>query len=76
MLPPCCVWMVEPRIPATAGATGAAYANDLVSFVTQYESEAGAPVPGSLTPAQTWTILQTLPESQQQLLVSSCSSMC
>ena len=33
--------------PATAGATGAAYANDLVSFVTQYESEAGALFPAA-----------------------------
>jgi hypothetical protein len=55
--------------PATAGATGAAYANDLVSFVTQYENAVRAPVNGSLTPAQAFTIFQTLPANQQQLLV-------
>ena len=55
--------------PATAGVNGSAYANDLVSFVTQYESQVGSPVAGSLTPAQAFTIFQTLPASQQQLLV-------
>jgi hypothetical protein len=55
--------------PATAGVNGSTYANDPVSFVTQYESQVGSPVAGSLTPAQAWTIFQTLPANQQQLLV-------
>ncbi|HEX3505529.1 MAG TPA: filamentous hemagglutinin family protein [Xanthobacteraceae bacterium] len=55
--------------PITSGATGAAYADDLVSFVTRYESETRTPVSGSLTAAQAWTIFKTLPANQQQLLV-------
>ncbi len=55
--------------PVTSGATGAGYANDLIAFVTQYETSNGMPVSGSLTPAQAWTIFETLPADQQQLLV-------
>jgi filamentous hemagglutinin family protein len=53
--------------PATAGTTS--YLNDLTSFVTQYENNSGSPVTGTLTQAQAWSIFQTLPAAQQQLLV-------
>jgi hypothetical protein len=53
--------------PATSGTIS--YLNELTSFVTQYENNSGSPVAGMLTSGQAWSIFQTLPQAQQQLLV-------